>query len=76
MRTLTPLLLRHDVLQEVDGDLLVGGQVEAHVDREQVVDFALALVLGSELFRRNLSERRPFDDLWLLETFHGKLFLY
>ena len=39
---LTLLLRGDDVLEEVDRDLLVRGQVEAHVHGEEVVHLALA----------------------------------
>lgn len=45
---------RHDVLEEVNGDLLVRRQVDASIDGQEVVHLALALVLGGELLRGDL----------------------
>ena len=45
---LTFLFARDDVLQEVDRDGLVGGQVDLNLHREEVVAFPLALVLRLE----------------------------
>ena len=39
---LTFLLAGYQIFQEVDGDLLVGGQVDGGVHREKVVHLALA----------------------------------
>ena len=45
------LLAAHEVLQEVDGNVVIWGQVHAHVRGEKVIDLALAAVLGRELLR-------------------------
>ena len=58
---LTLLLTGDDVLQEVDGDLIVGWQIDACIDCEEVVALPLALVLGSKLFGSHLLELRLVD---------------
>jgi len=45
------LLAGHDVFQEVNGDVVVGRQVDPDVGGEEVIDLALAAVLGCELLR-------------------------
>ena len=45
------LLASHEVLQEVDGDIVVRRQVDANIGGEEVVDLALAPVLRCELLR-------------------------
>ena len=42
------LLLVHELAKEVDRHVVVRGQVDAHVAREEVVALALAAVLGPE----------------------------
>ena len=43
--SLTLLPIVAEVLEEVDGDLLVTGQVDAHVDREEVVHLPLRTMI-------------------------------
>ena len=43
---LTLLLAADDVLEEVDGDLLVGGQVDAAFHGAELVAFSFCTVLG------------------------------
>ena len=45
------LISIHQVLEEVNRDVVVGREVHADVGREEVVDLALAAVLGRELLR-------------------------
>ena len=46
---LTLLLARDQILEEVDGDLLVRRKIYASVDREEVVALSLAGVLCAKL---------------------------
>ena len=55
---LTLLPARYQVLQKVDGDLVIGWQVDPGIDGEEVVALALALVFGSKLFGSHLLELR------------------
>jgi hypothetical protein len=59
------LLAAHQLLQEVDGDVVVRGQIHAHVRGEEVVDLALAAVLGRELLGGDLPLRRWARIDWL-----------
>ena len=43
------LLAHHELLEEIDSDVVVRRQEDADVTREEVVDLALAAVLRSEL---------------------------
>ena len=45
----------HQVLEEVNRDVVVGREVHADISREEVIDLALAAVLGRELLRGYLS---------------------
>ena len=51
------------VLEEVDGDEVKVRQVDADVNGQEVVDFALRLVLGGEQLRRDLHLLRGLLDL-------------
>ena len=48
MSSLTLLDPRHEVLQEVDRDRVVGGEVDLALDGQEVVALALRAVLGRE----------------------------
>ena len=48
------LLAGHDVFQEIDGDVVIWWQVDSEIGGEEVVNLALAVVLGLELLRRDL----------------------
>ena len=52
------LLASHEVLQEVDGDVVIRRQVDANIRSQEVVYLALAPILGSELLRGD-SSRLP-----------------
>ena len=43
------LLAHHELLEEVDGNVVVRRQEDADVARKEVVDIALATILRSEL---------------------------
>ena len=61
----------HQVLQEVDRDLVVRWQVDAGVDGQEVVALALALILGSELLGSDLLLLRLVQlDLLIWVVFH------
>ena len=45
------LLAGHDIFQEVNGDVVVRRQVDSDIGGEEVIDLALAVVLGLELLR-------------------------
>ena len=45
------LISIHQVLEEVNRDVVVGREVHADVGRKEVIDLALAAVLGRELLR-------------------------
>ena len=49
------LLTHHEFLKEVDGDVVVRREEDANVAGEEVIDLALAPVLGCELLGRDLS---------------------
>ena len=49
------LLAHHELLKEIYGDVVVRREEDADVAREEVVDLALASVLGCELLGRDLS---------------------
>ena len=51
------------VLEEVDGDEVEMRQIDADVDGQEVVDFALRLVFGGEQLRRDLHLLRGLLDL-------------
>ena len=56
--------------------LTVAGQINAAVDREEVVHLSLRTVLGSELLRRDVDELSRLTDLHVLLAFHvQKIFL-
>jgi len=63
MMALTLLLPGHDVLKEVDRDLVVVGHVEAAVDGDEVVDLTLRLVLRGELLRGYFGAWWPLERL-------------
>ena len=44
------LLSVHELLQEVDGYVVVGRKEDSDISGEEVVDLSLRLVLGRELF--------------------------
>ena len=48
------LLTHHELLEEVYGDVVVRREEDANVASEEVVDLALASVLGCELLGRDL----------------------
>lgn len=58
------------VLEEVDGDEVKVRQVDADVNGQEVVDFALRLVLGGEQLRRDLHLFRGLLDLVQLAWLH------
>ena len=54
------LPLVHNIFEEVDCDVVVRRQVDAHVCRQEVIDLALATVLSIELLGRDSNQL-----LWL-----------
>ena len=58
------------VFEEVDGDEVKVRQVDADVNGQEVVDFALRLVLGGEQLRRDLHLFRGLLDLVQLAWLH------
>ena len=63
------------VLQVVDGHVVVGWQEDAHVGRQEVVDLPLAAVLRRKLLRGDVllgrSAHLDFDHV-LIQIFHIK----
>ena len=56
--------------------LTVAGQIDAAVDREEVVHLPLGTVLGGELLRRNVNQLNRLANLHVLMAFHGqKIFI-
>ena len=55
----------NQILEKVDGDVVVGRQVDADVGCKEVVDFALAAVLSCELLRRDVRCRWLATVHWL-----------
>ena len=55
--------------------LTVTGQVDAAVDREEVVHLPLGAVLGGELLRRHVNQLNRLANLHILLTFQSKPFL-
>ena len=56
--------------------LTIAGQIDAAVDREEVVHLPLGAVLGGELLRRDVHQLDGLADLHVLLAFHGqKIFL-
>ena len=68
---LTLLLLGHDVFQEVDTDLLITWQIVPDIHCKQVVNLALAAVLGRELLGADLDHLILGWDL-ICGAFHAK----
>ena len=56
-RSQHPLLPHHELLEEVDGDIVIRGQVDSDIRCEEIVYFALAAVLRRKLFRRDMGRR-------------------
>ena len=50
-----PLLTHHELLEEVDGDIVVGREEDAVVKSEKVVDLVLASALRLELLEKHES---------------------
>ena len=50
-----PLFTHHELLKEVDGDVVVGREEDADVASEKIVDLAFASVLRLELLGRDMS---------------------
>ena len=48
------LLTHHELLQKVDCDVVIRREIDSYVCGEEVVDLALATILGCELFRGDL----------------------
>ena len=48
LENLLPLLPVHDVLEEVDGDVVTIREIRLHVHREELVDLSLGAELGTE----------------------------
>ena len=73
------LLAVHELLEKVDGDIVVWRQVDADVGGEEVVHLALAAVLGRELLGRDLRLLRLKDAAqlhWRISAVHLLQFLY
>ena len=69
------LLSHHELLEEVDSDVVVRRQEDADVTREEVLDLALATVLRSEFLWRDVGQLSYV--VWyllhvLVVTFHFK----
>ena len=64
------LLAHHNLFQKVNGDVVIWWQIDADISGEEVVDFALRLVLGGELLGRDLGHLRL--DLLNLVCWLGK----
>ena len=72
-----PFPAHHQVLQEVDGDVVVGRQEDANVAGQEVVYFPLAAVLRCELLRGDVGlgwSAHLHLDLVLIDAVHIKLF--
>jgi hypothetical protein len=54
------LLAGHELLEEVNRDVVVRREVDPHVGRQEVVDFSLGSILRCELLGGHA------DPLWLL----------
>ena len=70
-----PLLPHHELLEEVDGDIVVRGQVDTDICSEKVIYLTLAAVLRRELFGRDMPGlATSVTDLVhvLVITLHGK----
>ena len=50
--------------------LTIAGQIDAAVDREEVVHLPLGAVLGGELLRRDIHKLYRLSDLCILVSFH------
>ena len=48
------LLAGHDIFQEIYGEVVIWWQVHSDIGGKEVVNLALAVVLGLELLRRDL----------------------
>ena len=70
--TLTLLPTRDQVLQEVDRHLVIRRQVDAGVNCQEVIAFALALILSRELLGGDLLLLRLVQlNLLIRIIFHG-----